>query len=81
MLNKDALKESVSDTVLGTVVNFPLNYILIAFCLSMSMTAIEMTIFMTSILFVLAVIRKYYIRVYFDKKKRSTINSNTQKTR
>ena len=70
MIHRNALKESFSDTLLGTLVNFPLNYILIAFCLSMSMTAMEMTIFMTSILFVLAVIRKYYVRIFYAKRQR-----------
>lgn len=67
MVNKQALKESFSDTVLGTLVNFPLNYVLIAFCLSIEMTALTMTFFMTSILFILAVARKYYVRIYFEK--------------
>ena len=69
--NKIALKESMSDTVLGTFVNFPLNYVLIAFCLSIEMTALSMTIFMTSILFALAVARKYFIRIYFDKRSKN----------
>ena len=70
MLHKQALKESLSDTVLGTMVNFPLNYVLIAFCLSVEMEALEMTIFMTSILFILAVGRKYYMRLYFAKRNK-----------
>lgn len=70
-LNKKALKESFSDTVLGTCVNFPLNYVLIAFCLSLEMTAFIMTVFMTSILFVLAVARKYFVRLYFAKEESS----------
>lgn len=67
MIDKPAFKESLSDTFLGTVVNFPLNYILFAFCLSANMTALQMTVFCTSILFVLAVARKYYVRIYFSK--------------
>tara|TARA_R110000868_G_scaffold36840_1_gene130343 strand:+ start:628 stop:855 length:228 start_codon:yes stop_codon:yes gene_type:complete len=73
-LNKVAFKESFSDTVLGTFVNFPLNYVLIAFCLSVEMSALSMAVFMTSILFILAVTRKYYIRIYFDKRNRNETN-------
>jgi hypothetical protein len=73
-LNKVAFKESFSDTVLGTFVNFPLNYVLIAFCLSVEMSALAMAVFMTSILFTLAVARKYYIRIYFDKRSRNEAN-------
>jgi hypothetical protein len=67
-INKEAFKESISDTILGTMVNFPLNYVLIAFCLSIEMSAIAMTVFMTSILFILAVIRKYYVRIHYANK-------------
>lgn len=74
MINFPALKESFSDTVLGTFINFPVNFILIAFCLKMEMGALSMTVFMTSILFILAVCRKYYIRIYFEK--RNTTNGN-----
>ena len=77
MLHKQALKESLSDTVLGTMVNFPLNYVLIAFCLSLEMGALEMTIFMTSILFILAVGRKYYMRLYFAKKNKENYSDQT----
>lgn len=63
-----ALKESFSDTIFGTAINFPLNYVMVAFCLSMEMGALQMTIFMTSCLFVLAIVRKYYVRVWFDKR-------------
>ena len=69
-IDKKALKESMSDTLFGTAINFPLNYVMVAFCLTMGMSAIQMTIFMTSCLFVLAVIRKYYVRVWFDKRNR-----------
>jgi len=67
-INIDSLKESVSDTALGTVINFPLNYVMVVFCLWMEMSALNMTLFMTSVLFVCAVVRKYYVRNYFDKK-------------
>lgn len=77
MLHKQALKESLSDTVLGTMVNFPLNYVLIAFCLSLEMGALEMTIFMTSILFILAVGRKYYMRLYFAKRNKENYSDQT----
>jgi|TARA_R110000803_G_scaffold46198_13_gene97103 hypothetical protein len=67
-MNKPALKESLSDTVFGTFINFPVNFILIAFCLEMEMQALTMTVFMTACLFVLAVVRKYFVRTYFEKR-------------
>jgi len=68
MMNKPALKESLSDTIFGTFINFPLNYVMIAFCLYIEMDALAMAVFMTSCLFVLAVIRKYFVRTYFEKR-------------
>ena len=68
MMDKPALQESISDTVFGTFINFPLNYVMIAFCLYAEMSALSMTVFMTSCLFVLAVIRKYFVRTYFAKR-------------
>ena len=70
ILNKEAFKESFSDTILGTLVNFPLNYAMVLFCLWMEMNALTMTIFMTSILFILAIARKYYVRIYFDGRNK-----------
>jgi hypothetical protein len=75
MINVPALKESFSDTVLGTFINFPVNFILIAFCLEMEMQALTMTVFMTSILFILAVGRKYYMRIYFEKRNNKNGNA------
>ena len=69
-VDKKAFKESISDTLFGTAINFPLNYVMVAFCLAMDMGALQMTVFMTSCLFVLAVVRKYYVRVWFDKRNK-----------
>ena len=68
MINREAFKESFSDTILGTIVNFPLNYVMVLFCLWMEMGALLMTVCMTSVLFFLAVARKYYVRIYFDRR-------------
>jgi hypothetical protein len=68
MINREAFKESFSDTILGTMVNFPLNYFMVVFCLWMEMGALLMTVCMTSVLFILAVARKYYVRIYFDRR-------------
>ena len=68
-INHQALKESVGDTILATLINFPLIW---------ALNYLTMTVFLfgpfgvsitnTFILFWIAVTRKYYVRVYFDKK-------------
>lgn len=66
-MDKLALKESITDKIWGTVINFPLNWILIALCLEWQMTAFTMTVFITSVVFFFAVFRSYYIRLYFKR--------------
>jgi ABC-type protease/lipase transport system fused ATPase/permease subunit len=66
-LKRRALKESVSDTILASIINLPLNFVLIGFCFWMEMTVFTMSIFMTAVFTVLAVIRKYYVRLYFAR--------------
>lgn len=68
MINKDALKESLSDTVIATVINFPLNYVLIAISLWLGLEAFAMAVFMTSVLFVIAIVRKYFVRTWYAKR-------------
>jgi len=70
-LNHQALKESIGDTILATLINFPLIW---------ALNYLTMTVFLfgpfgvsitnTFILFWIAVTRKYYVRVYFDKKNK-----------
>ena len=62
---KAALKESITDTGLGMFINLPANYLLLAIGLHFNMGALALTIFMTSVFTVIAVIRKYYIRLHF----------------
>ena len=69
ILDRHAFRESFSDTIIGTFINFPLNYVMVVFCLWMEMGALLMTVFMTSILFILAVARKYFVRLHFAKRE------------
>jgi len=65
---KAAFKESLGDTLLATVINFPLNFFLISFCYYMEFTAFQSTCFITAVLFTIAVARKYFVRLYFHEK-------------
>ena len=68
-LNRQALKESIGDTILATLINFPLiwalNYLTMVVFL---FGPFGVSITNTFILFWIAVTRKYYVRIYFDKK-------------
>ena len=64
-----ALKESVFDTAFATPLNLALNYVFLAIFLSWGWGATEISISMTAIFFVVAVIRKYYVRKWFKRRQ------------
>ena len=64
-----ALKEAIVDTFLGTLIMFPLNFIIVYICLELlSFNAFQITIATTTTLFFVAVWRKATIRLYYEKK-------------
>ena len=66
---KRAVKEAIVDTFLGTLIMFPLNFIIVYICLELlSFNALQITIATTVTLFFVAVWRKATIRLYFEKK-------------
>lgn len=67
---RTALKEAVLDTSLATVMNVPLNFILAWYAVEAEWNAIQMTIYFTACFFFIAVARKTYLRLYFDKRAR-----------
>ena len=65
---KRAIREAVVDTFLGTLIMFPLNFIIVYICLELlSFNALQITIACTAVLFFIAVLRKAAIRLYFAK--------------
>ncbi len=75
---KRAVKEAIVDTFLGTLIMFPLNFIIVYICLELlSFNAFQITIATTSILFFVAVWRKATIRLYYEKKYDTARNTNT----
>ena len=66
---KRAIREAVVDTFLGSLIMFPLNFIIVYICLELlSFNALQITIATTVTLFFVAVWRKATIRLYFEKK-------------
>lgn len=63
-----AFKESLADTLLALVINFPLNLLLVWIAYDLQFTALQTSVFLTVIFFVVAVVRKTYTRTYFDKR-------------
>lgn len=65
-----AFKEAIADTALATLINVPLNFVLISIAFYLELTALETTIFMTSVFTAIAIVRKTYIRLHFSRKYR-----------
>jgi len=72
-----ALQEATSDTLLATVLNFPLNLLLVATARGLELTVLETSIFFTIVFSIVAILRKTWVRLYFFKKdlKKRTKNA------
>jgi len=65
---KSAWMEAISDTAIGTLINFPLNILLLSIAAWANFTLLETSVFLSVVFIILAVIRKYLVRCYFTKK-------------
>jgi len=66
-IDKPALKEATVDTMLGAIVNFPLSWLTITIVLLFTHNSFIISLSQLIVLSILAIIRRYYTRVYFDK--------------
>ena len=73
--NKAAWKEAISDTVIGTIINFPLNLLAMWFIFKTHMGVIMSSAFLWLVFTSVAIIRKYFLRVYFEKKSKTIVDS------
>ena len=67
-MNTPALKESVHDALLGGVINMPLNWALIQIALWLKLGPTTMAVFFTAVFFVVAVVRKYRLRIWYEQR-------------
>ena len=68
--NRMAWTEVVGDSIIGTLINFPLNLALIAVCRWFELSVLNTGIAMTVTFFILSCFRKYAIRMHFSKKNK-----------
>lgn len=59
--------ESISDTVLALIINFPLNIMMLWCAKYLELTVIQTSVFLTIIFTVVAIVRKVFTRKYFNK--------------
>ena len=69
-IDKPAMKESIADTLLGAVFNFPLSWLTITLVLLFTQNSFIISLSQLIVLSLLSIIRRYYTRVYFDKKNK-----------
>ena len=69
-LDKNALREATVDTMLGAIVNFPLSRLTITIVLLFTHNSFIISLSQLIVLSILAIIRRYLTRVYFDKRNK-----------
>ena len=67
-LNKTAFKEAVIDTAVGVVINFPLTWFVLFCMLYFTQSALLISVVQASVLTIVAIIRKYLVRIHFERK-------------
>lgn len=65
--NKAAWKEAFIDTGVGFIVNFPINILMLFLCNLFSAGVLTTSIVLSVTFTIIAILRKYIIRVYFTK--------------
>jgi membrane protein YdbS with pleckstrin-like domain len=63
-----SLREAFWDTGLALLINTPLNFAFIAFAFHIELSALATSLWLTFIFTVLAIVRKYWLRMRFYKK-------------
>jgi hypothetical protein len=63
-----AFKEAVTDTVVATLMNFPINWVLVAYAIHTEMEPLHASIMLTVVFSIIAVTRKTLFRVYFHNR-------------
>lgn len=65
--NYNAWRESIADTALALILNLPLNMCLLFICKSLEMTVVQTSLTLSCVFTVVAIVRKYCMRIYFSK--------------
>ena len=63
-----ALKEALIDTVAATAMNFPINWVLVAYAIHTDMDPLVASVMLTVVFSTIAITRKTLFRVYFHKR-------------
>ena len=64
-----AAREAITDTAVGTAINFPLNLALVALAYELAFTPLQASLMFTGVFTVMAIVRKTAVRLHFAKKQ------------
>jgi hypothetical protein len=73
---KGAWVEAFTDTAIGTAINFPLNMLAMWYIFHMELTVVQSSLLLWFIFTSIAIVRKYYLRLYFDKRSKKIVDSD-----
>ena len=66
--DKAAWREAISDTIIGTILNFPLNVMAMWMIFELKLGVFESSVLLWVVFTSVAVLRKYCLRIYFQNK-------------
>jgi len=69
------MKESLSDVAVGIIIALPVSYIVLNVCKYLEVTLLTTSITQTTVFTLIAIIRKYIVRITF---KKGELDGNTQ---
>jgi len=74
-IDRYAMKESLSDVAVGIIIALPVSYIVLNVCKYLEVTLLTTSITQTTVFTLIAIIRKYIVRITF---KKGELDGNTQ---
>jgi len=66
--NRQSFKFSLLDTLAATPINLCLNFVFLSIAYELNMSALEAAPFLTAAFFVTAVIRKYFVAEFVNRR-------------
>ena len=66
-IDRLALKESLSDVAVGFIIALPLSFLLLNLCNYFNISLLTTSIIQTTVFTLVAIIRKYCVRIVFKK--------------
>ena len=67
-IDKASMEEAVNDVGIGLVLSFPISYGLLRLCSYLEVSLVATSVIQVSVFTLVAVVRKYMVRVYYKER-------------